>query len=354
MEPGEKIDEIIFRLDAGNSVGYGHLSRCLSLAVEFTDECSLSFLIRSDDPARISDLISNVLGPGQIRDVSFLEDHMDVQDEVSFISDTVLKHKGFLVLDHYSITEIYQLSLKENRVKWLQFDSHARQKFYADIVLHGSPGATEAMYSHLVENPETRLLLGTSYAIVNRSFRHKRSMVKPRERIKKIFMCFGGGKDEGAALKCLEGMRTEDYYMYTIYILTSSRNPGLEDLKSFIAGYKHFQLIIDSTEVADFMAGCDLGIIAPGTLSYEAASLGLPMLLLTIADNQDINARGWVEKECARSLGTVECFTADKFDTVFKALSGNPSELHAMSVNCLEKLDGRGTERVKEQILSII
>jgi len=270
------------------------------------------------------------------------------------IHKTVSKLDGFLIIDHYEADVDYQLFLKRHHIKWLQFDSFAQQKLYADIVLHGSPGASHDIYDSLVESEKTKLLLGTQYSIVNKNFLEYRSEVKPRETIKRIFICFGGGYDKGATLRCIKSIDKKFFKRIEIVLIISDRNPDLEEIYRIAENNSNLHLVVNSSEISHLMADSDLAIISPGMLSYEAASVGLPMLLITIADNQNFNVKGWAQTEAAISLGQIEDLSSDSLNSTLLFLINNPQYLKMMSVNAMNSVDGLAVSRIKEEILSVL
>lgn len=345
---------IIFRLDAGNKFGLGHLSRCLALAEELKNNFSILFIIKTDDKNKVNDYLHLNCDSSIPGNLYFLNPEISKKDDLSFINKHVLELKGFLVLDHYSIDTAYQLHLKENNIKWFQFDSHADMDFYGDLVLHASPAATKELYKPLQKNHNTKFLLGTKYAIVSKRFSKKRKELKARKYVENILICFGGGNDKGATIKVLQMLNNDFFETFNVTIITSKKNTYYSDIKKFSNNYENLNLVLDSTKIDEYMALADLGLISPGTLSYESTCVGLPMLLVNIADNQNINAKGWVEKGCAFSLGGIEELSDSTLNNNIRLLINNPEKLRKMSVNCFSTVDGYGASRVKDEILSLL
>lgn len=344
---------ILFRLDAGDKVGMGHLSRCIALYLVLKEEYNLHFLIKTDNINKIKSFLEQ-------RDLhifnklNFLDISISESNELKIIVDNVRKKNAFLIIDHYAANENYQYYLYSNKVKWLQFDSHGKIKFYANLVLHASPGATYEMYNHLKMSRNTRFLLGTKYAIINSSFKNIRHEINFRTELKTILICFGGGSDQGFGLKCLELLESNKINQKIINFITSKSNPNLDNIKRVGMKFPHFNLILDSNKMHKLMAESDLGIIPPGTLSYEAASVGLPMILITIADNQNINATGWNKFGAAISLGNFNTVNKEKLNSILTELDRKPFLLKEMSLKGLNAVDGNGPLRTKKEIKKII
>lgn len=340
--------KLVFRLDAGQRNGFGHLSRCMNLAEEFMSLFFCQFLIKTDDENLVLKYIVN-RGMDHARlDVEFIEESKKSEAEI----DLILEYAGqnnFLILDHYGIDESYQLALKQKKIHWLQFDSHGRGPFYSDMVLHASPGAKEAIYKPLVKSADSRLLLGPRYAVLHRRFKEARGEVKPRQSLSKIFMCFGGGSSAPIISRVLKLLDEELIKGLHIDLLISN-DPENEELETFVAKHDSIHLRAGESDVVPYMLNADLALISPGTLSYESACLGLPMLLIPFADNQYMNARGWEGVGCAVNAGTVQSLTSDRLNRVLNELKQSPHELTSMSRNCLKLVDGDGAGRVKSEV----
>ncbi len=345
---------IFIRLDAGNQFGMGHLSRCLCLAEEFVPDYKIHLCVKTDDSEKVLNFIEHNFRIFSNLSVNFIDVQISVLNEMELIRKMTSDLKAFLIVDHYKADIEYQLDLLRLGIKWLQFDSHGFIYFYANFVLHGSPGATHELYNPLVKNNETKLLIGTKYAIVNKKFRVQRTKTKKRHKVEKIFMCFGGGNDKGAAYKCLNILDSSILNRFEIFLVLSEKNPKIAKINQMSKNNNNLHLVINSSELHQIMSDCDLAIISPGTLSYEAASVGLPMLMVTIADNQNINAYGWERIGAGINVGKIEDLTRERINNLINKLIISPDILKAMSENCYNAVDGKGAERIKDEIASIL
>lgn len=345
-------NKLFFRLNAGVVYGLGHLSRCISLVEYFVEPCfNIEFLIKTDNISLVNEFIHNQSHPVLKKCIfSYFDQNWSLHQELDLIC-SINNKDSFLLLDHYDINDYYQHQLLKSGIHWFQFDSHAKIKFYGDLVMHASPGATEQMYSRLIGKPNTRFLLGPKYAIVNRNFLTIRAEVRPRRRLENLLMCFGGGNEKGATLKCLQlllnnGINEE----VNINVVVGNKNRDIDQLSLLAGNHKNVCLHVNAANMFFLMNQNDLGIIAPGTLSYEAATVGLPMILFNTADNQEINLRGWQEIGCACSLGSIESIQSTAFQSTILLLLDNPNLIQNMSEKCLMHVDGMGACRVSNEI----
>ena len=93
------------------------------------------------------------------------------------------------------------------------------------------------------------------------------------------------------------------------------------------------------------MIAADLAIGAGGSASWERCALGLPAIVLTLADNQAWTARALAEAGAALNPSSV----ADAAREALK-LMDETDRLREMSARAASLCDGRGAERVADAI----
>lgn len=359
MEKGLNIlktgmQEVLFRVNAGVNVGYGHVVRCMQIAKELADDYLISFSIYAQKRKEVESFFSEISSGIRIHSIIYIERK---EDDLPTIVDYVQKNDAFLVLDHYDVDEAYQLFLKEKGIHWLQLDSYAAQKFYGDVVQHGSPGATEQLYAALHGSPKTKFLLGTKYVIVNRELRYLHENAKVRQEIKNVFVSFGGGYAKGALLKYIETVG-QFFPNIEFDVVLRANNPDIESLKRIEEANDNVRLYIDFDAVYSLMCVCDIAILAAGGMSYEAATVGLPSILIAVENNQLVNLKGCSDIGISTSLSLIEKVSPQDVITAIDELRNNPHKLKAMSAIALREFDGRGVERIakylKDNILSKI
>ncbi len=341
-----QIQEILFRVNAGQNVGYGHVVRCLQIARELENDYLISFCVYTEKRDDVEKFFFEAKSEINIHKIIYVQHK---EDDLDILIDYIQKNNAFLVLDHYDVDEQYQLYLKEKGVHWLQLDSHAAQKFYGDVVQHGSPGATEKLYAPLHGSPDTTFLLGTKYVIVNKELRDLHRKVKPRNDIHKVFVSFGGGYAKGALLKYIEPVGKAFPELEFEVVLRGS-HPDLDGLRQIEKENNNIHLYINYGAVYQLMCECDLAILAPGGMSYEAATVGLPAILIAIEDNQLVNLKGCSDLGISKSLGLIDNVNPQDVVKALYEISNTPGKLNNMSSTALRVFNGMGVERIAEYL----
>jgi spore coat polysaccharide biosynthesis predicted glycosyltransferase SpsG len=256
----------------------------------------------------------------------------------------------FAIIDHYQADEAYQRVLLNAGLRWMQFDGAAQTPLWADWVVSMSPAADVDRYRALQRRPQTRLLLGPRYAILRDEFLpwHKPRQVNPKAG--RLLLTFGGGDDRGACVACLDSLQRVG--IFEITILSGGGNPQVPSIRSWIDRHasQQVQLFLDDDNVARHMFEADIAVTAGGTTTFETAMLGLPTLIIQIADNQRANAQAWDRMGVAVDLGTLEGLDPGRLGDRFASLAGNPLLRERMGVQGRAHVDGYGADRLVQEL----
>lgn len=329
---------ILFRCNAGPEIGFGHLTRCRALAHALSEQGEQCVMAGPDKA------YANAEDEPLFSAWEPLEWKGSATDARSLIELAAHHSATGLVLDDYRVNEAYQLVLRSHGLKWLQFEARTDQPIWADIVLNANPVAKAEDYAPILRNPATRLLLGPRYAILRPEF----AQVNPRNPsrpLRKVLVTFGGGDDRGAILFVLSTLSPVTPKDLHFLVISGSHNPRNGELKDWIRtnAQDRVHLVINPQPIAPLFAECDLAIMAGGTTTYEAACCGLPMLLITIAENQLRQAQGWAEFNVAVFAGSIIQTSCEKLLNAFSKVT-EPYRLQEQSRAGRALVDGLGAQ----------
>jgi UDP-2,4-diacetamido-2,4,6-trideoxy-beta-L-altropyranose hydrolase len=333
---------VVMRCNASPSVGLGHLMRCRELARLLTNAGHLCAIIGPPDSLR------QPADAGLFAQWHAVDDRGTSQDDAARVlylcAGMGARH---LVMDDYRIDPAYQLILKHAGLRWLQqFDASAPWDFHADVLVNAGPAERREDYLKYLKNPKIETLFGPAYAVLHPDFAGL--FPRPDGRpITRILVSFGGGDDRGAidlALAALVGVPH-----VTPVIVSGTSNPRNAALAAQIPD--RAELHIAPTSIAALMADCDMALIAGGTMSYEAAICGLPMVLIPLAPNQIRSCQGWADRAGAVVLSGLDTLTPALLRTAVLALMDDQSRRQAMATTGRALVDGKGAQRLLEALL---
>lgn len=346
---------LAFRVDSSPIIGMGHLMRCLTLAHGLKKrgfECSFICRDFEGNGARrfiVNDFPYELLS---VEGVQLSDDWLgvsvekDLNDTVDIISKNPV---DWFIIDHYEIDKQWEQKFRARfpETKIMVIDDLLRNHD-CNLLLDQTYGRTADEY-HSIVSENAQLCLGTKFALLREEFAQLRSK-KHRNADNNdchILVTLGGG-DQGKPLriigKALRELANEHSFSTTV-ITGDVPDEYLSDYKSI---GKKIELINFSDNIAVEMAKADFAIGAGGGTSWERCCLGLPTVVLTIADNQIEIARILNETAAGFSVATDQ----KEIASVVEKLLGNPALLLKMSKNAASLCDGKGVSRVVDTILA--
>lgn len=339
---------IVFRCNASPTVGLGHLVRCRALAQALTRQGESCVMV----------------GPPKsyatAQDVEFIEDWIEVgewispdQDAARFAKIVKDQSARFAVLDDYRVDADYQKRLSANGLRWLQFDGTAKKPLWADLVVNANPAARAADYRDVVHNPAAQLLLGPAYAVLRAEFPPVAALRPAGRPIAQVLVAFGGGDDRGGIEFALSSLIENAPVNWRFVVISGSHNPRNPQLVDWVETYGQgrVSLLINPDNVAAIMAGCDLAVMAGGTSIYEAASCGLPMVLIAIADNQIQPAKAWANAGAALFPGGLQEVNTGQLISAVSKLADDDVFRRDMAMKAGDLVDGKGAQRLASKII---
>jgi len=263
---------------------------------------------------------------------------------------------GVAVLDDYRVDGEYQMLLRDRGLKWMQqFNASAPPPFWADWVVNAGPGETADRYVAQVRNPQTTFLLGPEYAVLRSEFRNMPE--RPSEgRIGQVLISFGGGDDHGMVIRMLTALLADGPAELQYRIMSGSRNPGNDSIARWIVGNAAGRavLAVNPPDVAAEYLACDLALIGGGTSTFEAAAMGLPMVIVSMADNQINQALGWQARGAAVFAGILDTLSPEEVVRCVASLCADPVKIAAMARAGRTSVDGGGCDRLVDRLVGVI
>ncbi len=326
-------------------MGTGHVMRCLALAQAWQSHGPVHFLSVEITPAleaRLAQegIISRALAtaPGSAG---------DAEATIAFASES---GAVWLVADGYQFGADYQQQLRNAGLRLLFFDDYGHAGDYcADLVINQNLGADAALYAR--RTPHTRLLLGTRYALLREEFLTWREWQREIPSVaRKVLVTLGGADPDNFTSRVVEALDGLDV---EARILVGGSNPHLEKLKSEIGNRKSgMELVVDSTKMPELMAWADVAVAAGGSTSWELAFMGLPSLVLVLAENQVSIAAALEGAGVSINLGTQTCVTTEKIAATLQALLTDVTRRTTMSQRGRQLVDGGGASRITTRLQS--
>jgi UDP-2,4-diacetamido-2,4,6-trideoxy-beta-L-altropyranose hydrolase len=336
---------LLIRVDGSSSSGTGHVMRCLALAQAWRKAGTVIFAVAQCTPA----LEERVREEGfEVRKL-LLEpgSRADAQETTSLALQAGVI---WVVVDGYQFGADYQRAIKSAGLRLLFFDDYGHAGYYcADLVINQNWGAEARTYTR--REPHTRLLLGTRYALLRSEFLTWQDWRRETPTVaRRVLVTLGGSDPHNITGKVVEALKMVENFEAVVVV--GGSNPHWSSLKADRRKLATaFELVVNAKNMPELMARADIAITAAGATLWEMAFMGLPSLVVLLADNQRINAEfakrtglgiylGWhTDVNPQRVAGALTTFALDRQRR--EDISG---ELRKM-------VDGQGAMRVVDEML---
>ena len=160
-------------------------------------------------------------------------------------------------------------------------------------------------------------------------------------------MTMGGSDPNNATLMVIQALTLTHIDGLEAVILAGPANPHLGTLSCALPNFgSMMRLEYNVKDMPELMAWADIAISAGGSTTWELAFMGLPMILLNFAENQERVARGMERAGVALYSGKYADITAQKLSNLIAELAYSGNARSVMSQNAHLLVDGAGAARV--------
>ena len=353
--------QITFRVDASLQIGTGHVMRCLTLADALVAKgAHCEFICREHS----GHLIEHIRSKGYT--VHSLALHSETDTDLThsaWLGATqaqdvqacahILAHlqPDWLVVDHYALDARWEGALAEHCSQVMVIDDLADRPHSCQLLLDQTFGRASEDYQPLVPRG-CQLLCGSNYALLRPEFAalrpyslERRAQAPQRE----LLINLGGVDKDNITGQVLTALLASPLPKdCRITVVMGSTAPWLEEVRRQASELPWPNRVLAGVDnMAQLMADSDLAIGAAGTTAWERCCLGLPALMLVLADNQRKVAQSLAGTGAAAVLhGGGEL--APQLAAWLSRLQESPNAMAAMSLAARQVVDGDGAQRIAQ------
>lgn len=338
--------KIAIRADASPHIGTGHVIRCLTLADELArHDAKVAFICRNIPPTlqtmvrqRGHDLhllpdVSQSNVNAELAHAEHLDTSWDIDAQQTLHALDADGGADWLILDHYALDARWERAARPGAENIMVIDDLMDRPHDCELLLDQTLGRQPPDYANLIPQG-TQLLLGPQYALIRPQFRRLRPSALRRRAengsLRRILVSFGGNDLHGLTTVALRAIN-RSAQKATVEVALGTENPQAMCLTDMACEMTQEIIFHDfSSDMARLMHDADLAIGAAGTSSWERCCLGLPTVILILADNQ---------REGAMALQKAGAATATEADTepqkLLQILARQLDELRQDASRCL-------------------
>jgi len=353
------LKKIAIRVDASLDIGVGHIMRCLTLANELANkDTEIIFITRPtyDDfslgienkfQVKLLPSLSCTFDPDDYDTWLQVSEKQDATDFIFALNELNIDVDQVIV-DHYGIGLDWEKIVKRELGCQLVAIDDLMRVHAADVIIDQTLGCKPQDYT---SSNKGTFLTGSEYALLRPQFNELRENYKRKQNFSNgvhLLVSMGGGDQHGITLDILNVLLqgSTNFKISKIDVVLNEQSSNYSEVKEL--SIIHSDIVVLHSflsDMAKLMAQVDIAIGAPGSTSWERCCLGLPSILIPLADNQ---------KHVAHSLTTARAVVLVLMDAITTELMDKIElilkEYDLYQQNCYKVCDGLGAGRVAQYL----
>ena len=262
--------KIAIYVNGNNTRGIGHIYRALELADEFFSKPDIYYDSNQTDPVVFGKTTHN------LRPVNGIAELFDICKREQY---------NIFINDILTTSIDYMIGLRTvlPNAKIINFEDDGEGQIKADLVINAL----------LNENDLPQVKAGEDYYISGKTFMFYEP-IEIREKVKKVFICFGGSDPMDYSGRLLKMVSKPDYKEYQFVVALGRAKKDVDDLMKYNQ-HDNIEVLYDVPNMPELMTSSDIAITSRGRTGYELALLGIPSIAM--AQNEREEKHGFVSNE---------------------------------------------------------
>lgn len=352
--------KVVIRTDSSIKIGSGHLFRCLTLAkmlkrrgAEVTFVCrdfKGNYIDKLDQEGyrvkRLPYTSDNHLKQSKYSHWLGVTQEQDATDTLKVLGNQKI---DLLIVDHYSLSFKWEIFFRPRVRKIMVLDDLANRNHDCDFLLDQNYFGKNTVnrYQDLV--PKSAVcLLGPEYALLQEEYRHFRLRLLPNKvMIKKVLVFFGASDSENYTEKVIQALSRKDMAQFHLDVVIGRNHPCPQKIKDLVLIRPKSRIYFNLPSLAGLMVQADLMVCAGGATTWERMCLGVPSIVIPIADNQHELTRALSQGQFQISIDKEKILS--KPDYLYKCINSfiqQTNLIKKISENSKKLVDGLGAKRV--------
>lgn len=268
-------NRIIFLTETNGKIGVGHFMRTIRMSKKIYGSKNQILIILKSSKKSIKHKTFNK--------IYYLS-------KFSEIYNIILKLKpNLLIIDLAKPNLNFEKKLYYKKINFLIYDRLLRKKIYSNYCINLHPEIKLKDYEKRIVK-KTKFFLGPKYFPINCNFKKKKILYK----IKNIFIFLGGGNNDyiliNKIFKIIYYSKLKNCKINFISVeeIKKSTQNELKQKNNL-----NIKFINNSDKIYNFIKKADLSIISSGSIAFESCFFNVPMILISVAENQIKIAKAW-------------------------------------------------------------
>lgn len=349
---------VLIRVDQSELIGSGHYQRCLSLAIAlYRAGASVSFVAR-----HLNEIFQSLLlkygfnlvmlpcrrsEPDRIALTGDYAGWLGVSEELDADDCRVAlagQKYDVILVDHYALGQTWERQMRDHAETIVVIDDLVNRGHDCDVLIDQTYGRCTSEYAHLVPR-WCKVLAGVEYALLRDEFKFHRmkSLVRKRRfESGRLLISLGGVDRDNITERLLsEGRSWIAAANLEVTVILGAGAPHASSVRDVCEKNK-WTFLHNKTDMAGVITNHDFCMGAAGSSTWERFCLGIPALVLKLADNQSEIIKKLVNDGLVRELNVNNIMgSLDDLEGIWcdRYLSENSADISKL-------VDGLGCRRV--------
>ncbi len=266
-----KKTNVAFYVNGNNLRGTGHVYRALELSDEFYVKPDIYYDINQTSPDIFGKTTHNLI---PVNGINELFEKLKEKPYTIFINDILTTSIDYMIALRNSMPN----------AKIINFEDDGEGAYQADLVFN-------ALFN---DDPMARhFYCGEKYFIAAKTFMFYEP-IHIKEKVKNIFICFGGADPQNYTDRMLDIIINEKYKDYNFTVVLGRAKNNVDQLMNY-NNFDNIEVFYNVDNMPQLMSKCDIAFTSRGRTAYELALLGIPAVIM--AQNKREEAHGFINHE---------------------------------------------------------
>ncbi len=295
--------KILFRADGNSTTGLGHIYRLIALFEITKGAFDTIFVTKESTTLQII--------PENIH-IQVIPEGISIEEEPKWITEHFSSNEYIIIADGYQFNSNYQRKIKTNGFRMIYIDDLAGEHMFANAVLNHSLALSQSDFS---KETDTKLYLGTKYALLRPAFLKITKEAKLINKIDTAFVCFGGADPLNLTEKATRAL-LNNLQIRNVHIVLGGAYKRESILKLQTSNPNKVKIWrnVSENKLIEIMSSCNFAIVPASTILYELCCVKMPVLSGFFVDNQELIYKGFLEKKAIYGGGNFCAFEEGDFE----------------------------------------
>lgn len=351
---------VAIRVDSSERIGAGHLARCLALADALRSRGAVVLFVCRSLPGDLSNLVRrsgfeliSLEQPSESVEtgeptfwLGGITGEQDADECLRRFAD-LGRNIDWLVADNYGVDVNWERRLRPRVGRLAVIDDLANRDHDCDLLIDPNLQSEELdRYSGRIPFESLRLI-GPQYALLRDEFAKQRGTLRVRDGVvRRILIFFGGTDPTNETSKALDAIRSLERDDLELDVVVGATAPHRASVHERCALDPHIRIHEQTNQMARLLRDADLAIGAGGTSMWERCAMGIPSIVIAVADNQVPASEMMNDQGRAFYIGRSCEVTVSELSRILSGVLQIPQLLRSMSSRSAKLVDGGGARRV--------